>query len=459
MSYEPLPSDITQHLAVPRYAPRTKPTPIPEAAWNEAPLFCLKLNGEWVSHVIGLLDALDQYDTWKGTDEEIFAARQQVIAIKAAFMQMCEEPMLEFRIEDCDLQYRESAEDGWISLGNVCGADGEDGEQGEPGIPGDPGPTGPQGPKGDTGDTGPVGPAGADGADCGCTTPEPPVRDEEDDGFRCGSAIKLSELLRAKINEAYEDPTVNDLIDGSQSILTVIAALFPGAIIGAAGLILLTEVFQQLLALEEEVEAAAFDEEWLERARCQIYCNLSPEGDVTESNFETIASALAADELNPYASYAADLWRALGFEWWQWAAWSSSAVSPEACDCECEEAECGNPEAFGAEIADTSYFPGGIAYGSYLYTDEDGYIHAQTAWNGGRQEITLNFGEGGCVWNEAIVVSGTYSSIAPYWRDAGSSTWNFGIIEGHCVSQCEFISAGSSADTPLEIKFLLTPCP
>lgn len=83
--------EILQQLAVPEYAPRPKPTPIPEAAWNDAPLFCLRLNDEWVSHVLGVMTALDQPDTWEGTEEEIDAARQQVNEIMLAFMAVCEE--------------------------------------------------------------------------------------------------------------------------------------------------------------------------------------------------------------------------------------------------------------------------------------------------------------------------------------------------------------------------------
>jgi len=81
--------DVVSHLSVPRYAPRTQPLAIPEAAWNDEPLFCLKVNDEWLSHVLGVLIALDQQDTWIGTDEEIWLARQQVNEIMASLMEGC----------------------------------------------------------------------------------------------------------------------------------------------------------------------------------------------------------------------------------------------------------------------------------------------------------------------------------------------------------------------------------
>lgn len=83
-------SDIIQQLAVPEYAPRPKPTIIPTAAWNDMPLFCLAVNDEWVSHILGAMDVLDQADTWIGSEEEIFAARQQVNEIMLALMEGCD---------------------------------------------------------------------------------------------------------------------------------------------------------------------------------------------------------------------------------------------------------------------------------------------------------------------------------------------------------------------------------
>lgn len=84
-------SVIRQPLPAPEYVPRPKPTEIPAAAWNDEPLFCLAVNDEWVSHILGVLAALDQPDTWIGTEEEIFAARQQVNEMMLALMTACEE--------------------------------------------------------------------------------------------------------------------------------------------------------------------------------------------------------------------------------------------------------------------------------------------------------------------------------------------------------------------------------
>lgn len=86
-------SDIDAVLEEPRYAPRPRPTPIPSAAWNADPTYCLTVNDSWVSHILGALEVLDQDDTWNGTDDERSAARDQANEIMAALMQKCEDTM------------------------------------------------------------------------------------------------------------------------------------------------------------------------------------------------------------------------------------------------------------------------------------------------------------------------------------------------------------------------------
>jgi len=61
-------------------------------------------------------------------DMAIEAARQNVQLIKSSFGECENCSMAEFRIEDCDLQWRPDDSADWISLGNVCGVDGADGD-------------------------------------------------------------------------------------------------------------------------------------------------------------------------------------------------------------------------------------------------------------------------------------------------------------------------------------------
>ena len=289
------PSEIIQQLAVPRYAPRIKPTPIPGAAWNETPLFCLKLNDEWVSHVLGVMAALDQPDTWLGTQEEIFAARQQVNEIMVAFMQMCEEPMLQFRIEDCDLQWRESDADEWTSLGNVCGSDGA---PGEPGTPGEAGSEGPQGDPGDTGPTGATGPAGADGSDCDCEsvthydTPDNPP-DTDDDQSACNIAGGLAAYIRAMEQSAID--TQSGTAGLAVKIGTLAAVIAAGIFTGGAAWPLVVAAAGALIDFvieHDESQTVVDDDDFWDEMACQIYCALKPDKDITDPKKTAIVAAI-----------------------------------------------------------------------------------------------------------------------------------------------------------------------
>jgi hypothetical protein len=292
--------ELISRLSVPRYATRLKPTPIPGAAWNDAPLFCLKLNDEWVSHVLGVLTALDQPDTWLGTKDEIYAARQQVNEIMVAFMTMCDDCEVQFRIVDCDLQWRESDADEWTSLGNICGSDGA------PGEPGATGETGAEGPKGDTGDTGPTGatgPAGADGSDgtdCDCDslthypTPDNPP-DTDDDQSACNIAGGLAAYIR-HIEQLTID-TNSGSADLAIKIGTVAAAITAAVATGGAAWPLIVAAAGALIDFvitHDESQTVVDDDQFWDEMACSIYCALKPDKDITEAKQTAIVSAIRA---------------------------------------------------------------------------------------------------------------------------------------------------------------------
>lgn len=297
--------ELISTLSVPRYAPRLKPTPIPGANWNDSPLFCLKINDEWVSHLLGVMTALDQPDTWLGTPEQIYAARQQVNEIMVALMSMCDDCEVQFRIEDCDLQWRESEDEEWISLGNVCGADGSQGPPGETGERGETGETGsegPQGPPGDTGPTGATGPAGADGSDCDCDcesvihydTPDNPP-ETDDDQSSCNIAGSLAEYLRAMEQKAID--AGEETASVGAKILTLAAAIVAAIWTGGAAWPLIVAAAGALIDFvvsHSESQSVVDDDQFWEEMACSIYCALKPDKDITDAKKSAIVAAIRA---------------------------------------------------------------------------------------------------------------------------------------------------------------------
>lgn len=78
------------------FAPRPEPLGIPDTAWNDTPLLCLQVNDQWVSHVLGVMEALAQRETWLGTDSEVDNALNNVDQIIAALMEACDTPVTDF---------------------------------------------------------------------------------------------------------------------------------------------------------------------------------------------------------------------------------------------------------------------------------------------------------------------------------------------------------------------------
>jgi hypothetical protein len=85
--------DMINVLKNPSFVVRPKPLTIPTAALSDAPLLCLKVNAEWSSHLIGILETLLQPDSWLGTDDEIDQARQSVNEMIVQLMTNCEDFM------------------------------------------------------------------------------------------------------------------------------------------------------------------------------------------------------------------------------------------------------------------------------------------------------------------------------------------------------------------------------
>lgn len=87
----PIVTEDERVRAEPRYAPRISPAPIPMPAIGDDPAACVRVNRSWVPHLLGVLAALDQPDTWQGTASAIWAARQQVRELMLELMSACEE--------------------------------------------------------------------------------------------------------------------------------------------------------------------------------------------------------------------------------------------------------------------------------------------------------------------------------------------------------------------------------
>lgn len=249
-------SETIQKLSVPRYAPRLKPTPIPTAAWNDEPLFCLQVNDEWVSHIIGALTVLDQPDTWLGDEDEIRATRQQVNEIILAFMEVCVNNC------DCDIPL--------VRIENGVYQESDDG-----GITWHDAPT----------------------HDPRNAIPRiPPIPPPETDGAKCAYADSVvNHFKEGFIDLLEEGQTVEEI----GAIITSIAEAVFGPLTGPIGWIV-PAIFAIATAIVAfgitEVEAEFTTEFWND-LRCLIFNNMNDDGSFTNDQVSAIYDGLSGGTL------------------------------------------------------------------------------------------------------------------------------------------------------------------
>lgn len=108
--------DLDAPLARPQYVPRAGKFLIPASGSLDEPLICFKVNSQWVGHIIGVFDALDQPDAWNGTPNAIENARAEVRKIIAS-MEICNEVITDIRINNCIIEVYVGGE--WIAKADI----------------------------------------------------------------------------------------------------------------------------------------------------------------------------------------------------------------------------------------------------------------------------------------------------------------------------------------------------
>ncbi len=249
-------------LSVPRYAPRPNALPIPEARWNDEPLFCLEVNDEWVSHILGVMSAMDQADTWQGDEDAIRDARQQVNEIMLAFMEVC---------MDCcgetEIAMKRVDENGHFQQSTDGGATWTDAPQLDPrnNIP--------------------------------QTPPYPPT---DSDNSKCAYSDSIVQHFKTGFVDVVEEgSTVEELL----AFLTGITEAIFGPLTGPIGWIIpaLVAIATAVVAVGNTAFQAAFNDDVWNALRCLIFDNINADGsfsiaglDAVYSNIDTVASDVIA---------------------------------------------------------------------------------------------------------------------------------------------------------------------
>lgn len=313
-------------LSVPRYAPRFKSLPIPGARWDDEPLFCLKVNDEWLSHILGVLGAMDQPDTWLGTPEEIYDARQQVNEIMVAFMEDCD-PMSNCCPEPNRTRY---TSDGTYEVSYDGGTTWVDGSDFDPRY----------------------------------TSPQYPlIPGDNGDAKKCSAANSVLVQIKDKV-AGWEGmlSTATNLVEfGLAAITLLVVGIFAPVAVPFIFGICITIIATCWNAGAEDY-SAAFNDSIFDDLLCILFCHVSADGTFNDAAI----AAILADCNSHFSPIARDAFRTAFIGWGAIGTTNAATLGGggEDCDgCDCSTG-CDNefmvlansPNYYGVLLAQTEQY-------------------------------------------------------------------------------------------------------
>lgn len=329
-------------LSVPRYAPRLQATPIPGARWDDEPLFCLKVNDEWLSHILGVLGAMDQPDTWVGTPEEIYDARQQVNEIMVAFMEDCD-PM-----SNCcpEPNRRRMNPDGTYEISYDGGATWQDGSDFDPRV---------------------------------TSTQFPPLPGDDSDSKRCQAAANVTFHFEAQADQLAADAelwsSLGALVAAFVGLLIFLDLVTWGAltplIVGLAG---------SLFAGGRAAFIAALTADAYITFQCIIYCHMDEAGEIDASDLNSIYLDINTQLSGIAAVFFAQTVYFMGVVGINNMAATNTGVDADCLDCDCD-IEC-DPTNWSLVTYDG--FPVGSILSTgpnYIIVQGSAHVDFGTPWN------------------------------------------------------------------------------
>lgn len=385
-------------VTVPKYAPRPKATPIPGAHWNEAPCYCLQVNGEWLSHILGVLIALDQPDTWDGTKTEVEDARHQVNEIMACFMkgnEMCccgdstpAQPILHRVTVDGRL---EVSYDG----GLTWEPDPEDERLTAPALP-------------------------------------PPVTSGES-ATKCDAATNGLEHLKdyvAAVSEQLAVAGVATTIAGAIATFICVSVLLIAPETFPAIYPLLVAAATAAFSVGQSAFDAAFTNTVWDDMLCILYCHIEDDGHFTEGGFSAVLADIPVKITDSIANYQLrEIIKGMGIEGLNnICSYGNAALSDcSACDCACSN----NFTAAQGTPLETPYYEGYTSYQSVFNGEVNAIVITTAAESVCCQVLDVKFdlvGETGNAFNPFAIYPWDCDVS---WDDPNSA----GPVTGKCLSR------------------------
>jgi len=410
--------EIINVLNFPRYAPRLKPTPIPTAEWDAAPLYRVCLNDEWVSHIIGLLMVLDQPDTWIGTDEEVLAARRQVNEIILHFMECrvmsccCEDPTIPIQrrvTSDGQLQISRDGGLTWIQ-------DPEDPRLTATALP-------------------PPVTSGVSGTKCDAATNAVEHLQDVQAGVSNHLSLGLTAIELAAI-----------------VIGLLVALFFSGGFLAVVLIPLIIQIMVAIANLAPEEYDAIFTNDVWDKTLCVLYCHIGDDGHFDQAGFDAVANNLQTKLPGGDSPVGAAANMASFVKVWGLIGLNNACATGNAADADCSSCDCGFCQSKWATPPATTIYGKKSDDQTGLGDNADNKVRFETLdinTNNLYYVIVITGGDDdGCLLKSAIdtpsagVGTTAYSLVgAGHQTDYGNYTIGSPNADSACVSGLLFASA------------------
>jgi hypothetical protein len=371
----------------PHFDPLGKPHIIPAKGIFEEPVVNLCINSTWVGHLSGMIERLIYLDAWEGTDDEKYAAINQVYKLLGAMGR--EENIGGCNMTCCCTQVLRRINAGGVYQESTDGGTTwHDAQQNDPRQPG---------------------------------IMLPPQIGSDAHDTRCKAANSIVAFLEAAQANLAGQLATDTTIAAITTIITGILLLL-GIVTGGFSLVLLTAMSLSVLGLSSAAFAAEFDEGKWQALTCSAYCHIGDDGTMTAEGFAAFRGEVQADMggVSIGASWLGGLIDAAGA-----AGMNNAAALPSANSRDCNACACACLAGWtaGAGFSD--------------FTIDDDHIVLQVDHDGGDGRFYGNVARSGnadcCVCNDPSFDSGGAGYQAQI-KECGSDDFTFplfGVGEGN----------------------------
>jgi hypothetical protein len=254
-----------------------------------------------------------------------------------------------------------------------------------------------------------------------------------------GVVATINDEIVQSLNESFAAAQILALIAA-----VLLAVLTAGSLLALTPLI--TAIGAAIIDVGVTATQAAFTSDVWDRLRCNIYCNMTDDYQMTDDGFAAVLAKIVTAESGIVETVLYGIINAAGKVGITNMMRSNKGSAAADCsDCGCSETCVDNFM---------------VTFGDLVERDDTSITATATQIpDDGRWAITLYTGDINlcCTLVSADIVGIHFGSVTPFAKDCGHDDLFTGIIVGHCVNTV--LHLGASGDGAYTMKFTFSDCP